>query len=162
MLARSHIATAILAGLLFRPLGLPPADVFLFFLIILISALFTDLDHPDSTIGHAFPILAWLTNKMLGHRGFLHSLLVPAVLWFGARSIGHPLIGLSILVGMISHLFCDGLTKNGVNLLHPFAECRIRGFITTGGWIEAMYFWAVLVLIVFFMAQEFLPAPLWP
>ena len=148
MLARTHIATAILAGIVFKPPALPVSEVFAYFLIVIFFALLTDLDHPQSTVGQAFPILAWCTNKLLGHRGFFHTPMVPIVLWYGARSFGYQLVGLAILIGMLSHLFCDGLTKNGVNLLHPFAEFRIRGFIRTGGWMETLFFWIVAAGIV--------------
>lgn len=85
-----------------------------------------------------------------GHRGLLHSLLVPAAMLLALPVIGNTNgIEKTFLIGMIagnlSHLILDMLS-GGVPLLIPFSVARIRVCnFRTGGimdklWRLVMYF----------------------
>ena len=89
-------------------------------------------------------------RSMTGHRGLLHSLLVPAAMLLALPVIGNTNgIEKAFLIGMIagnlSHLILDMLS-GGVPLLIPFSVARIRVCnFRTGGimdklWRLVMYF----------------------
>src|SRR3989338_5662274 len=94
------------------------------------------------------PLLAldMLPFKLIfGHRGIFHSLFfcIPAciALWFFYDILG----GFAFFIGFFSHLALDAMTPEGVAFLYPFSSYRIRGFVQTGGIIELLFFFAVIV-----------------
>ena len=147
MLARTHLAAALLGGLIFEPLHLMPDQRFLYYFLIMIAALLPDLDHPGSTLGHQFPFASFVFGKLFGHRGLFHALMVPLLLFWLSNHYFIPAVGMAVLVGMLSHLLCDSLTTQGVNLLHPFTDFRVRGIIPTGGVLETLFFSLLLIAI---------------
>ncbi|GAB4158086.1 MAG: hypothetical protein Fur0021_27650 [Candidatus Promineifilaceae bacterium] len=105
--------------------------------------------------------LAWVATglaQLLPHRGITHSLLT-CLLLTGMLALllaalpAWPTRGLpfAFLVGYMSHLAADGVTKTGVPLLLPLARRRFHLLprplrITTGGAFEQGFFRLLLVV----------------
>ncbi len=49
--------------------------------LILIGSVLPDIDNPESTMGHKFPMLSKIINKIFGHRLFIHSVFCLALLY---------------------------------------------------------------------------------
>ena len=130
-------------------------NVFLLIILVL-SSFIPDIDIQTSKIGRKFKILSFLANKLFSHRGFFHSIILPSLLYFIFTYIFNlKEIGIVIFIGISSHLFLDMLTKEGISLFAPFTQKRISGFITTGGLIEKILFF-VLVIFTFIFILRFI------
>lgn len=116
------------------------------------GAILPDICHAGSKIGRRFPLLARTISLIFGHRTVTHSLLfmvVVGALLFSYAS-NYPAVRDGILIGMISHLFLDALTVNGIKLLWPSHQrIRLPFYTRTGSVVE-------YVLFVLFTAAIFL------
>lgn len=137
-------------GLLFGILSLSflhPANKYIFLGIVVFSSLLPDLDHPQSKLGRKV-FFSKIFNILFGHRGFFHAIWIPLAVWillwlgFGFQ------YGSAVFIGYFAHLFSDGLTKSGINLIHPLRQLRLQGFVETGGLLENLIFFFVLVLAI--------------
>lgn len=106
------------------------------------GALIPDICHPQSKIGRRLKILSVLINGTFGHRTITHSIwfCLGAAFLLTVHSIPQA-IALGISVGVISHLFLDALTDQGIQFFWPF-HVRVRCPIHTttgsiGEWICA-------------------------
>lgn len=62
------------------------------------------------------------------HRGIMHTLFVPGLLWVGASNIDEPVtkyLILGLMLGYISHLVSDTMTVSGTPLAWPLTEQNI-------------------------------------
>ncbi len=105
-----------------------------------------DIDTQNSWIGHKFPFLSYFFNLLFGHRGITHSIFVPIAAYFLCAYFGLNWLGIAFVVGYCAHIFADAITKEGINLLHPIAQLRIQGFMSTGGVIEYIVLIGVILL----------------
>ena len=67
----------------------------------------------------------WATK----HRGLMHTLVVPALLWYATTISSAPLYYYAVtglLVGYVSHLFADMLTVEGCPVLFPLSRSNFR------------------------------------
>jgi inner membrane protein len=100
-----------------------------------LGGLFPDIDVPQSWIGRKIGFLSNILNFFFGHRGFFHSVfagvLLSVLVWLLFGNWYH----FTFFIGYISHLFMDGLTKEGVRPFYPF-EYKIKGLIKTGGFLK--------------------------
>lgn len=95
----------------------------------LLTCLLPDIDHPQSFAGQRLRLLSQPLSRLVGHRGFTHSLL--AVIALLSLCQWHPVaarlpdadIMQSLVLGYCSHIIADMLTPAGVPLLWP---CRFR------------------------------------
>src|SRR3989338_4523330 len=134
MLGRTHLAFGFLAALF--TYSFFKINVFLFFGLVLLGSLIPDIDHPKSKLGKKLGIVSQLFNWMFGHRGFLHSLYFSMIVFIPIYIFAGYEYGLAILIGFLSHIASDGLNFAGINLLHPFPQLKISGFIQTGSILE--------------------------
>ena len=134
MMYRTHLAFGLFAGLMFLP-SFDIVDRLLFLGFVLVGALMPDVDTPESTLGRKTGILSRLLRFLAGHRGIFHSVFA-AILFSGLVWMFNQTYGLALFIGYASHLLIDGLTKSGINFLHPVANFRISGFIATGSIYE--------------------------
>ncbi|MGE6487536.1 metal-dependent hydrolase [Paenisporosarcina sp. NPDC076898] len=122
-----------------------------------IGALLPDICHGGSKIGRTFPLISKLINVIFGHRSFTHSLLFLLIISLLLKSfVTNEAVTEGILIGMVSHLVLDMMTRNGIKLLFPF-KIRVRFPLTTrtGGTVESLVFAALSVLTVYFGYEAF-------
>jgi inner membrane protein len=135
-------------GLLFALLGLSIFNIkypVLFVLVILLFSIFPDIDEKKSKIGKKNKLISGIINFIFGHRGLIHSIYIPLILFIIFYNLNKE-IGSAILLGYFSHLFMDALTKQGINPLYPIINKRINGFFKTNSFLEK-----ILFLIIFFV-----------
>lgn len=145
------------------------------FMVAGVCSYLPDLDHEGSTAGRAvgkgvstglkrlagghrmglhsltlvvagFALTLWLTSTLALTWGALWSSLPPS---FGAAMVAaHPL-AYAVAVGLLSHIWCDLLTVQGVALLWPFSRRKFRiASLRTGGAGEDRYVLLVNVALV--------------
>lgn len=144
MLARTHLTFGFLIALLTK--NFFPGNEVIFFGIVLFASLLPDIDSPNSRLGHKAGIFSRLINTFLGHRGIFHSLLMTLMFSYTLFYFFGVTYGIAMFLGYMSHLMADSLTKQGINLLAPFTELRLKGFIETGKLGE--HFILILLLII--------------
>ncbi len=145
MLFYTHLIFAFLSGL-FAIRYFSISDQILFIILVLFSGLLPDIDSPNSKFGKYFKHL-----MPFKHRGFIHSLIVLPVIAFILYYFNYSRFSLPIIVGYISHLIGDAITKEGIMPFYPFSGFRIKGFIRTGGLIEQILFIALMVVSAYFL-----------
>ncbi len=153
MMYHTHLAFGLLFSLLALSFSLVhPSNKYIFIAIVLLAALLPDTDHKDSKINSIVPGLK-LVSKFFGHRGILHSVWIPLCLWLILYFGFHSSYGVAVFIGYLSHLLSDGLTKMGINMIHPLNQFRIQGFIETGSVAEHLVFLFVGVVCVILILQ---------
>lgn len=150
---RTHLALAFLFGLFYLEfIGYSLAEGWLTLLLFLLGALLPDIDHFSS----------WLNNKLkitkilalfLQRRGILHSLFFAVLLFFIIGLFWEFTYAIAVLLGYLSHLLGDLLTKDGLRLFQPFGQLKISGFFKTGKLFEKFIFILLIVLIVLKLFQ---------
>lgn len=126
----------------------PVQNILLFFSISLFTTLFVDIDEPESALGKKFWLFSRLTNFLFGHRGLLHSILVPLFFYcIFAFFLMHE-VAYAITLGYTSHLIMDMMTPAGIFPLYPL-KWRIHGPIKTGSYVEYLFAFTFLVIILF-------------
>ena len=123
-------------------------NLLLFTGIALFTTLFVDIDEPESTIGKRFWIFSKFTNFVFGHRGLLHSLLVP--IFFYCIFVFFQLneIAYATSLGYVSHLVMDIITPVGIFPLYPL-KWRIHGPIRTGSFLEYFLAFSCMAIMLF-------------
>lgn len=139
MLGKTHLLVGAVAGLAFCPPELAPAAV----LLGAAGGLLPDLDHPQSRVSRAIPLIRLLTF-WIPHRTLTHS--VWAVLLLLLPALVHPVL-LYLWAGYTLHILCDMATFNGVPVLYPVLKVHL-GLpkfmrIRTGEWREGVFTVAV-------------------
>lgn len=111
-----------------------------------LGGLFPDIDVPQSWMGRKAGIFSNIINFLFGHRGFLHSIFAGALIGWGIWLLFGNWYHFTFFIGYLSHIFLDGLTKEGVFPVYPF-NIKLKGIIKTGGVIENIMFLVMVVLI---------------
>ncbi len=132
-----------------------------FIIIGAISALLPDLDASESKIKNLriggyigrtkiwfkpFLPIAFVISSIFCHRGVMHSMLILVLFSIGLTSVipqTYSSITLVIILGYLSHLILDALTKSGIEFLWPIKKrlgllpktLRVR----TGGIIDNIF-----------------------
>jgi inner membrane protein len=177
MLGRTHqivaIGSVVSAAIIFPQNNLTTETAVLSLMVAMIGGLAPDIDKPGSKIWDKIPaggILSRIINPIFigGHRHLTHSILGTVLFALGFKILLNiiPLssttsadtIYYSFLIGFVSHLFADMLTKDGVPLLFPlpfhfglppFEFMRIR----TNGLIENLVVSPGIILCVVALAR---------
>lgn len=148
MQAKTHIAFAFLIALL--TYSYFNINTYLFFSLVIIGALFPDIDIPSSKIGRRSFGLSHIIKIFFSHRGIFHSLImlvfIPGLIFYFLD----PVAGIAFFIGYLSHLIADALTKKGISLLHPLPGIKISGFVNTGSVIETIIL-AIIILEIFIL-----------
>lgn len=146
MMAHTHMAFGLLFGLISFSF-LNPSNKYVFIGLVVFSSLLPDLDHPQSKLGKRF-VFSRVFNVFFGHRGFFHAVWIPIAVWL-VLSYGFGVFyGSAVFIGYAAHLLSDGLTKAGVNIVHPLHQLRLQGFIETGGAAEHLLFFLAVIISV--------------
>jgi len=100
--------------------------------LVALGSLFPDLD-TNSQIAKVFK-----QNKSeIKHRGFLHAPFTVGVFFLLYYFIFRNFAILPFIIGYLSHIFLDALTKEGVPLLYPLTKKKFHIFsIKTGSIID--------------------------
>lgn len=151
MTGRTHATAGALTGALVgRLVGNPIPGL----IVGALSALLPDIDHPGSEVGRRLRPVAVMLEAVAGHRtvthtvwfclasGFIFYLLVAflakfnptitVVLHLKALTLIPWEAGLFGLLGSLSHLALDALTRSGVRPLEPVKDLHIAGPLVTG------------------------------
>jgi len=147
MLWYTHLAFGFLFGLLSLPF-VARGSIWVFFVFVLFGSLLPDIDEPNSKIGSKVTPVSRLIKAIFGHRGVVHTIwgmvLFCGLFWYFVNKT----YGTAMAVGFFSHLFADGLTKMGINFLHPVAKLHLSGFIETGTAGETVMLIGVIALSI--------------
>ncbi len=150
---RTHLALAFLFGLFYLELiGYSLAEGGLILLLFLLGALLPDIDHFSSWLNNKLKITKLLA-LFLQRRGIMHSLFFAVLLFFVIGLFWEFTYATAILLGYLSHLLGDLLTKDGLRLFQPFGQLKISGFFKTGKLFEKFIFILLIVLIVLKLFQ---------
>jgi inner membrane protein len=159
MRGTTHLAIGLLVALLVllvlpafaSVVQLPSINPVVFIPLVLLGALLPDVDHENSKINRVVPvtrIIPWFFS----HRGFFHSLWPPFIILFMAFSAAtstitavFPALGIYLVIGYISHLLSDMLTRAGIGPFHPLLRFRLKGPLRTGGIAELLLFMVIVV-----------------
>jgi len=148
MLWYTHIAFGILSALILMP-SLSFTNKLIFLSLAILGSLLPDIDQPHSKINSYFPWLSKPLTLFTKHRGIFHSslfgILLPGIIYLFISKT----LGFAIFLGYTSHLLIDGLTKKGVNFLHPVSKLHLSGFIQTGKLLEHILLIIIILLILF-------------
>jgi inner membrane protein len=179
MTGRTHDLAAVtaLGGLLIvYPVGnVTLATAIVAFFANQIGGITPDIDQPTAPFWRNLPIGGYfgkVIGKMMGgHRFITHSLLGLALFGFLSRALLlfiHPLmprvdivlVWWAFMIGMLSHLLMDTLTKEGVPWLLPipikFGFPPIRKLrITTGKSMEKLLFLGLVGLDGFYLSTHY-------
>lgn len=121
-----------------------------FTVLVLFSALFVDIDEPESTIGRRLQPLSRIINSLFGHRGVFHTIFIPVALYFVLAFFQYAEIGTAILLGYLSHLAMDMITPAGIYPFYPL-KWQIKGPIRTGSVFEyILAFFFIIGIIIFY------------
>src|SRR4051812_22885893 len=170
MTARTHDLAAVTLLAVVVAVNPPPAITLSTFLIAMlanqIGGIAPDIDQPTAPFWRNLPVghfFGKLVDKLLGgHRFLSHSLLGLALFGFLTNLLLHVLQPLmrhvdihlvwqAFMIGMLSHLVMDTLTKEGVPWLLPipvkFGLPPLKSLrITTGKSMEALVVFPLLLL----------------
>ena len=142
------ITTHLLAGLIVSILII---DIFnisnalMFLIIFSFFAILPDIDSHNSKIGSKLKPLSYVFEILFGHRGFLHSMWIPMIIFVSFWFFGYFVLGLAAMLGYILHLLMDSMTIGGIKF---FGLKKRRGFVKTGGAFEIVLFLALIILLI--------------
>lgn len=146
MLAKTHIAFGVLFGILALSF-FSPNNLWAYFVLIVLGVLLPDIDHVNSKINNTIKVTK-AVPLFFKHRGFFHSIFPAILILILFKLFSNLDYGIALFIGYFAHLFSDGLTVSGVNLLHPVAKMHMKGFIKTGSIAETLVFIAVVALCI--------------
>lgn len=145
MMFRTHIAFGFLVGLFLIQMWSPNNQI-LFIAMVLMGSALPDIDHPESKVGKRVKIIGLLFE----HRGFFHSIFAALILYLVLLSFSsfavYSVYITGLVVGYLSHILIDAITREGIMPFHPLSRFRLNGPIHTGKIAE----YIILVLLVVF------------
>lgn len=147
MMFLTHMSFALFLGLLITKYAGVLIDKYFFLAFILFGSVLPDIDCADSLIGRKFKLL----SLFFKHRGFFHSIIlmiILAIVVFGITRNSY--YSLAIIIGFLSHLFLDSLTRAGIAPFWP-SKLRVRGIFKTSRLFDWILFGVLWVLIVFLL-----------
>ncbi|MCX6707917.1 MAG: metal-dependent hydrolase [Candidatus Woesearchaeota archaeon] len=149
MMFKTHIAFGFLVGLLLIQLWSPNNQI-LFIMAVLLGSALPDIDHPESKVGKKVKIAGFLFE----HRGFFHSIFAALILYLVLLSFSsfavYSVYITGLVMGYLSHILIDAVTKEGIMPFHPLSRFRLNGFIRTGRVLE----YIILAVLIAFDAWK--------
>ena len=156
MKGHTHLLFALLLGILYFDYFIGEIGLALkiaFAAMLVIGALLPDIDQKESSASHKAPVLSGLVRLFSKHRGIMHSVWIPVIIFLVAKFIVvkyfnlPDLILMGFLIGYSSHLIGDAITVQGISPITPLHKFKLRGLMKTGGIAEAV----IGILIVAFI-----------
>lgn len=107
----------------------------------IVGSAFPDIDSPSSIISKRIPVIPKLCNKKFGHRGSIHTFIIPAIIIsiiFLLDATGYyKWLGIGFTTGYTTHLIQDLFTKGGIRFFYPFSKKKYRiGFLKSGSMVD--------------------------
>ncbi len=150
MMSKTHFAFGLLVGLFFSGIfGIE--DKLLFVSVCVLASLLPDIDIPMSKVGSKVRPLSWLLNLLFGHRGLIHTIFIPLIIWGILSHYGWNLVAAAFFLGYMSHLIIDMLNTKGITFFYPLSKVRINGFVKAGGILEWLLFLAIVFGIIWIL-----------
>ena len=143
--------THLLLGIIFYLFSheyLAGGNVIIFFLILMVTCLFPDIDEEHSVINRATGPFGTVIAFFTKHRGFFHSIFLYLGLFVAVSIIWSNYYGWAILLGYLAHLLGDGMTPMGVKIFHPFHNFKIRGPIRAGSTVEGILLIILIIIVI--------------
>ena len=148
MIGRTHLAAGILCGeaIVIVENVTNLSDVTFIIAAAAIGSLLPDIDHPQSMMAKSnrtTKTVSGVISSVTQHRGFTHTLVFAALMWFLASrlaaqfNVASEYVVGGFMIGILSHLLLDTLNDRGVMWLWPVycKHLHILG-IRTGSVIE--------------------------
>jgi|TARA_Y100000310_G_scaffold324156_1_gene385662 inner membrane protein len=148
---KTHLAFGVLIGLIVLNIFTFENKI-LFSIFLIIGAILPDIDIMTSKVGSKFRPLSWFLGMLFGHRGLIHTIYVPILVFILLTLFGYSLLGYGFLIGYLSHLIIDALNIKGVSFFKPLIKLHIRGFIKSGGILEYLLLSIIVILIIFMVS----------
>jgi len=120
----------------------------LFVSLVMLFSLLPDIDETRSRIGRKSKIISKIINLLFGHRKFIHTIWIPILLFILFNLVNFE-VALAILIGYLSHLFMDAITKKGIMPLYPLLRKRINGPFRTNSLTEKFIAMLFVVLNIY-------------
>lgn len=144
----THLAFSFLVGvLLIKYLDIQ--NQILFIVLFMIFSLAPDIDELKSKVSQKIKPLALLIQFFFSHRGIMHSIFLPIILYLLLFMINID-VAIAVSFGYLSHLLLDCLTVRGVRLVWPLKK-KLKGFIKTGSLTETILFIVLVIADVYFL-----------
>ena len=147
MLFRTHLAFGFLIGLCLIDFFNLEKQI-LFMVVLLFFSIFPDIDESSSRVAKRLKPFSYLA-VVFGHRNIFHTIYFPIAISFILFVFDLRVLALAVLVGYLSHLFLDLITKRGITLFYPLSKRRVLGFVKVGGIFENLIFLVLIVLIIY-------------
>lgn len=174
MTARTHDLFAfsflVTAACVITPAAISVPTLFTSVIGNVVGALIPDMDQASNRLWDLLPggnaVGKIFRHLFLGHRTISHSLLGAFLLYqlllfslpkiFNVNYVNTNILLVSIMLGFVSHLFADSLTKEGIPLFFPFGIKigfpPIKLFrIKTDSWVEHLVVLPLLVVYIAFI-----------
>ncbi|MBI2141362.1 metal-dependent hydrolase [Candidatus Woesearchaeota archaeon] len=151
MMFLTHLAGGIFAAVYFGNfLGISYSsnEKIITIVVAAVFALLPDIDMVKSKLGRKLQPFSNVLAVLFRHRGFLHSFIFAALVYFAMLYLFSTVIAAAAVLGYSSHLLLDMATKEGIMPLSPLSKMKIRGFVRTGGILEKAATAALFVLII--------------
>jgi inner membrane protein len=155
---KTHLLIGLGTGLLLCHIAQPQTVTIAAAVIALagLGSLLPDVDTPQSTINRLIPPLM-LISLFVKHRGFSHSIFIPAITIVAGVVLTIAPVELLIIagaIGYLSHLVADAVTIQGIPLLSPLPytiHLLPKPFrLTTGGIIENLLGLSIVLGILYY------------
>lgn len=147
MLFHTHIILGIVMFLLVGDY-FSGGNQIIFFALLLLAAIFPDIDDGKSKIKKASGILGSIISFTFKHRGIFHSVFMAMLLFAVTYFLWKPYYAFAVLIGYLTHLLGDIITPMGIQIFYPFSNFKIRGPIKVGSIGEWVILFGMMLLIV--------------
>ena len=114
----------------------------------MVFSVLPDMDTVKSKAGKTLQPFSTVISFLFRHRGFLHSFVFAAIVYFSIRYIFSPAIASAAVIGYSSHLVLDSLTKEGIMPFWPLSKMKLKGFVKTGGLAEKLVIAVMMALLL--------------
>ena len=147
MLFLTHLLFGILIGLIGKEFVFG-VGYLIWILLVVLGSVLPDIDSGRSKIVRLSGFVGIVVSFFSKHRGFFHSLWFVVLMVLVVRGFFGVYYTWGIFLGLVGHLFLDGLSRRGVYWFYPFG--RSKGWVKVGSWEEGtiQVLLGVLVILV--------------
>ncbi len=126
-------------------------SVIVFFILVMVTCLFPDIDEEHSVINKATGPLGAIIALISKHRGIFHSFFLYFSVFLMVSYVWNNYYAWAILVGYFAHVVGDGMTPMGVTLFYPLYNFKIRGPIRAGSMVEGILLLILIAIVIKFV-----------